>query len=63
MGWEFNVGFIPYGPSWRKHRKAMHHALNQKAMFNYRDIQLNRVHQLVRNLLLVPDEMEIHLRT
>ncbi|KAF8135168.1 CyP450 monooxygenase [Boletus edulis] len=63
MGWEFNVGFIPYGPSWRKHRKAMHQALNQTAMLGYRGIQLNKVHQLVRNILHVPDSMEAHLRT
>ncbi|KAI9566868.1 CyP450 monooxygenase [Boletus coccyginus] len=63
MGWEFNVGFIPYGPSWRKHRKAMHHALNQTAMLNYRGLQLNKVHQLVKNILHVPENMEAHLRT
>lgn len=63
MGWEFNVGFIPYGASWRKHRKAMHHALNQTAMLSYRDIQLNKVHQLVKNIALVPADMEAHLRT
>lgn len=63
MGWEFNVGFIPYGASWRKHRKAMHHALNQTAMLSYRDIQLNKVLQLVRNIMQVPEEMEVHLRT
>ncbi|KAH7884803.1 CyP450 monooxygenase [Phlebopus sp. FC_14] len=63
MGWEFNVGFIPYGASWRKHRKAMHQALNPQAMLNYRDIQLTKVHQLLRNILSVPDEMEAHIRT
>ncbi|KAG9316121.1 cytochrome P450 [Chiua virens] len=63
MGWEFNVGFIQYGPYWRKHRKAMHHGLNQTSMISYRGIQLNKVHQLVRNILQVPEDMEIHLRT
>ncbi|KAN0092646.1 Cytochrome P450 [Tylopilus felleus] len=63
MGWEFNVGFIPYGPNWRKHRKAMHHGLNQTAMVNYREIQLDRVHQLVKNIAHVPQDMEAHLRT
>ncbi|KIJ57779.1 hypothetical protein HYDPIDRAFT_34800 [Hydnomerulius pinastri MD-312] len=63
MGWEFNVGFLQYGPSWRKHRKAMHQALNLQAMLNYRHIQLNSVRQLVRNILQVPDEMEAHIRT
>jgi cytochrome P450 len=63
MGWEFNVGFIPYGPKWRKHRKAMHYALNPTAMVSYRGIQLAKVHQLVKNLMHAPDEMEVHLRT
>ncbi|KAF9223381.1 CyP450 monooxygenase [Gyrodon lividus] len=63
MGWEFNVGFIPYGSSWRKHRKAMHQALNKHAMLSYRDIQLGKVHQLVRNILHAPDDVESHLRT
>ncbi|KAL4062870.1 CyP450 monooxygenase [Scleroderma citrinum] len=63
MGWEFNVGFIPYGASWRKHRKAMHHALNQQAMVSYRDIQRAKVQQFARNLIEVPEEMERHIRT
>lgn len=63
MGWEFNVGFIPYGASWRKHRKAMHQALNQQAMLGYRDIQRTKVRQFAQNLLDVPQEMEAHIRT
>ncbi|KAI6039862.1 CyP450 monooxygenase [Pisolithus marmoratus] len=63
MGWEFNVGFLRYGASWRKHRKAMHQALNPQAMLNYRDIQPNQVRQLAQNLLEVPESMEEHIRT
>ncbi|KAI6133500.1 CyP450 monooxygenase [Pisolithus thermaeus] len=63
MGWEFNVGFLRYGASWRKHRKAMHQALNPQAMLSYRDIQLRQVHQMARNLLEVPEKMEEHIRT
>lgn len=63
MDWSFNVGFIPYGPSWRKHRKAMHQALNPQAMLSYQGLQLSKVHQMIRNILAVPQEMEAHLRT
>ncbi|KAG6369345.1 Cytochrome P450 monooxygenase [Boletus reticuloceps] len=63
MGWDFSVGLLPYGPSWRKHRKVMHQALSPTAMLDYRGTQLNKVHQLVKNTLQVPDNIEAHLRT
>ncbi|KAH7920238.1 CyP450 monooxygenase [Leucogyrophana mollusca] len=62
MGWEFNVGFIRYGDHWRKHRKVMHQGLKPEAMLNYRHIQLEKVHQLIRNILQTPDDMEAHMR-
>ncbi|KIJ62862.1 hypothetical protein HYDPIDRAFT_30008 [Hydnomerulius pinastri MD-312] len=63
MGWGFTMGLLPYGPIWRKHRKVMHQALNLQAVLNYRHIQLNKVRQLVWNILQAPDEMEAHLKT
>ena len=63
MGWEFNVSLIPYGAYWRKHRKAMHQTLNQTAMLNYRDVQLDKARQLVKNIAHAPQDMEAHLRT
>lgn len=63
MGWEFNVGFLRYGAGWRKHRKAMHQALNPQAMMGYRPIQLARVRQFAHNVLVTPEEMEAHIRT
>ncbi|KAF8135167.1 CyP450 monooxygenase [Boletus edulis] len=63
MGWDFSVGMLPYGPSWRRHRKAMHQVLSPTAMLNYRGAQLNKVHQLVRNISQVPDDVLAHFRT
>ncbi|KAG1821682.1 cytochrome P450 [Suillus subaureus] len=57
MDWSFNVGFIPYGPS------SMHQALNPQAMLSYQGLQLSKVHQMIRNILVIPHEMEAHLRT
>jgi hypothetical protein len=47
----------------RRHRKAMHQALNPQAMLSYQGLQLSKVHQMIRNILAVPQEMEAHLRT
>ena len=57
------MSLIPYGAYWRKHRKAMHQTLNQTAMLNYRDVQLDKVRQLVKNIAHAPEDMEAHLRT
>ena len=58
----FNVGFILYRLSGRKHRK-MHDALNQTVVLNCQGIQLNKVHQLVKNILHALKDMEAHFRT
>ncbi|KAH7915601.1 CyP450 monooxygenase [Hygrophoropsis aurantiaca] len=62
MGWEFNVGFIPYGDYWRKHRKAMHQGLKPEAVMNYRPLQLEKVHQLVRNFIHTPKDIQEHIK-
>jgi hypothetical protein len=41
----------------------MHQALNPQAMLSYQGLQLSKVHQMIRNILAVPQEMEAHLRT
>jgi len=46
-----------------RHRKAMHQALNPQAMISYQGLQLSKVHQMIRNIIAVPQEMEAHLRT
>lgn len=39
MGWDFNVGFQPYGTPYTKARKLFHHGFNAHASEQYVPIQ------------------------
>ncbi|KAJ3552999.1 hypothetical protein NM688_g3851 [Phlebia brevispora] len=43
VGWEWNLGFMPYGPQWRATRRMFHQQFNQQAIKQYRSIQSREV--------------------
>lgn len=50
-----SILFLPVGPRWRTHRKAMHSALSSTAVHKYKPIQLFESQRLAYNLLQDPD--------
>jgi len=60
MGWDFNVGLMDYGESWRYHRKICHQAFHPDAAKLYYPIQTRKVHQMLGDLLLTPADFEGH---
>ena len=39
MGWEWNVGLMPYGVRWRETRRTFHQFFNQLAVQRYLPVQ------------------------
>ena len=62
MKWDFNLGFLPYGLWWRKHRRSFHDFFNVNALSKYQPIQRREVHAFLRRLLDTPDNFLHHVR-
>ena len=62
MKWEANFGLLPYGLSWRKHRRSFHQYFNIDAVTKYRPIQRREVHAFLRRLLVTPEDFFKHIR-
>ena len=62
MGWDFNFGLLPYGVSWRRHRRSFHQHFNINAVSKYLPIQRREVHTFLRRLLDTPDDFLHHIR-
>ena len=39
IGWEWAVGFMPYGERWRRHRRHIHQKFHPTAATEYHSIQ------------------------
>lgn len=63
FGMDFNTGLLPYGSEWRLHRKMFHMALNKEAAATYKSLEMRKVRQLLRNLVLSPEDYSKHLNT
>ncbi|KAF9223382.1 cytochrome P450 [Gyrodon lividus] len=63
FGMDFNSGLLPYGNEWRLHRKMFNVALNKQVIPQYKAMQLQKVHQLLENLLNTPKEYPRHCKT
>ncbi|KAH7920419.1 cytochrome P450 [Leucogyrophana mollusca] len=59
----FNTVLLPYGPSWRLHRRLMHQALRPDAALTYRPAQLQKAHDLLLNLIASPENYLDHLHS
>ena len=62
MGWDFHFANLPYGPSWRRHRRSFHNFFNINAVSKYQPIQRREVHAFLRRLLDTPDNFFHHIR-
>ena len=54
--------FLPYGNSWRKQRRFLEEDLKKDFMSSYRDIQTEKVHLFLDQLLLSPDQFRGHCK-
>ncbi|KAI5889621.1 cytochrome P450 [Schizophyllum commune H4-8] len=63
VGFDFNIGFIPYGNRWRARRRLIHGMLHTTAFQRFNPIILHSTHALLRALLVAgEDDLEAELR-
>jgi len=62
LGWEFVLGLMHYGDEWRKNRRTLHQKYRPDAALAHRPTQLAKVHELLRNLLVDPENFEHHYK-
>ncbi|KAF8139519.1 cytochrome P450 [Mycena galopus ATCC 62051] len=63
MGWDFNMGLMSVGDTWRQHRRMFQQQFRRDMSQNYRSIQLKKVHQLLQGLLSSPEEFRELIKT
>jgi hypothetical protein len=51
-----------YGDEWRKNRRILHQKYKPDAALAQRPIQLEKIHELLRNLLSDPENFEQHYK-
>ncbi|KIM59163.1 hypothetical protein SCLCIDRAFT_126612 [Scleroderma citrinum Foug A] len=59
----FITTFLPYGSTWKLHRKMYHTAFNKQVAMEYRQMQTEKAHQLLGSLITTPHEYAKHLET
>ncbi|KAF9468660.1 cytochrome P450 [Collybia nuda] len=62
MGWDFNMTFLPYGPKWRRHRRAFHKHFHGGAVGKYQPVQFKETHAFLRRLLTAPEDFMHHVQ-
>ncbi|KAL4062926.1 cytochrome P450 [Scleroderma citrinum] len=63
FGLDFNTATMPYGDTWRQHRRMFHFAFNREASKKYSSIQIKKVKHLLAQLLTTPWDYAKHLDT
>ncbi|PPQ99411.1 hypothetical protein CVT24_005398 [Panaeolus cyanescens] len=61
MNWTFNVGLMPYGPWWRRHRKVFHDHFSPSVISKYDNVQLRNARSFLGQLLETPDDFLHHI--
>ncbi|PPQ99406.1 hypothetical protein CVT24_005393 [Panaeolus cyanescens] len=61
LGWKFNLGWQPYGPWWRRHRKAFHEHFNPNVIQKYDPVQNRELYRLLGKLLREPARFTDHI--
>ncbi|KAJ6559124.1 cytochrome P450 [Mycena vulgaris] len=56
IGWDFNVGLMPYSDKWRQHMRMFQQYFRPDAARTYRPIQMTKIHDFLRELLSRPEE-------
>ncbi|KAI6004482.1 cytochrome P450 [Pisolithus orientalis] len=60
---DFSTGLLPYGSEWRLHRKMLNEVFNKQTSKKYEAVQMEKVHQLLVNLLSAPLDYHKHFTT
>ncbi|KAJ7147104.1 cytochrome P450 [Mycena crocata] len=63
MEWDFNLSLMPHGEKWRQYRRMFHQHFRRDAVTAYRSIQMRKFHDLLRGLLLTPEDFFAHTKT
>ncbi|KAF8658198.1 hypothetical protein AX16_002119 [Volvariella volvacea WC 439] len=63
MGWDFSLGGLKYGSTWRRYRKFMHQSFNSSSVIKFEPHITKSVHTFVRNLLSTPDDFSSHVQS
>ncbi|KAG5338879.1 hypothetical protein C0989_005681 [Termitomyces sp. Mn162] len=64
MGWDFSTSLMGYGDAWRRHRRIFQQAFNKKEIqIIHQPVQILKVHELLRRLLVAPENFTTHFRT
>ncbi|KAJ7507105.1 cytochrome P450 [Mycena galericulata] len=59
---KFNMGLQPYGPVYKKHRRAFQHGFNRRESNGYQPVQIRENTLFLEKLLAEPDKYDYHLR-
>ncbi|PPQ75950.1 hypothetical protein CVT26_005853 [Gymnopilus dilepis] len=62
MDWDYDLAFLPYGPWWRRHRKAFNEHFRPDVLRKYRPIHSREVRALLQRLLTSPEDFMHHIR-
>ncbi|KAL4263371.1 cytochrome P450 family protein [Pleurotus pulmonarius] len=62
MKWDINLGFLPYGPWWKRHRKLFVQYFHPNVIPKYRPTQLREARIFTRRLLGSPEHFSHHIR-
>jgi cytochrome P450 len=54
--------FLPYGPWWRRHRRAFREHFHAGVVHKYKPIQANETHAFLRRLLVTPENFLHHIQ-
>ncbi|KAJ7459915.1 cytochrome P450 [Mycena latifolia] len=54
IGWDFNVGLMPYTDNWRQHRRLFQQCFRRDISKTYQPIQMTKIHDFLRGLLARP---------
>ncbi|KAI0751762.1 cytochrome P450 [Daedaleopsis nitida] len=61
-GNSLNLGFMPYGQRWRRHRRTFWQHFHKEAVNNYQSTQRSNAHMFLERLLEEPERLTSHLR-
>ncbi|TCD63400.1 hypothetical protein EIP91_005582 [Steccherinum ochraceum] len=61
MRWEWSMAIMPYGPTWREHRRIAHQYLNYDAVKQYRTLQLEEIRACLSRMLETPLHAKEHI--
>ncbi|KAF7789952.1 hypothetical protein EIP86_000900 [Pleurotus ostreatoroseus] len=62
MDWNFDFGFMPYGDTWREHRRMFTQQYNAQAIVKYHDRVLGAIQAALARILEHPDDYMTHFR-